>query len=178
LCDPCLDERIAAATGMPRLPAAPGPVEVVGGDGRRHVLRYRLWRAPTGVSVRLVEEGGAADDGFEFAVLGDHDADVDELTERVRAQAEAEIGRCCLEPAPQGAGWRLTGEEVAGRLIADLEGGPVQVVVDGRTLSWDELGEVLASYEGWRFRLAIEASLTDVRSDEAKAEWGVQDAPG
>jgi hypothetical protein len=39
LCDPCLDERIAAATGMPRLPAAPGPVEIVGVDGRRHVLR-------------------------------------------------------------------------------------------------------------------------------------------
>ncbi|MFE7115571.1 hypothetical protein ACFU99_09130 [Streptomyces sp. NPDC057654] len=178
LCDLCLDEQIAAATGMPRLPAAPGPVEVVGLDGRRHVLRYRLWRAPTGISVRLVEECEGADDGFEFAVLGDHDADVDELAVRVRAEAEAEIARCYVEPAPQGAGWRLTGEEIAGRLIADLEGGPVRVVVDGRTLSWDELGEALASYEGWRFRLAIDASLTDVRSDAAKAQWGAQDAPG
>ena len=112
LCDPCLDERIAAATGMPRLPAAPGPVEVVGGDGRRHVLRYRLWRAPTGIAVRLAEERGAADGGFEFVVLGDHDADVDELAARVRAEAETETARCCLEQAPQGAGWRLTGEEL------------------------------------------------------------------
>ncbi|MFL4902803.1 class I SAM-dependent methyltransferase [Streptomyces sp. MMS24-I2-30] len=153
-----------------RLPVAPGPVEVVGLDGRRHVLRYRLWRAPTGISVRLVEECEGADDGFEFAVFSDHDADVDELAVRVRAEAEAEIARCYVEPALQGAGWRLTGEEIAGRLIADLEGGPVRVVVDGRTLSWDELGEALASYEGWRFRLAIDASLTDVRSDAAKAQ--------
>ncbi|WP_369228480.1 hypothetical protein AB5J52_48415 (plasmid) [Streptomyces sp. R39] len=173
LCDPCLDERIAAATGMPRLPAAPAPVEMVGEDGRRHVLRYRLWRAPTGISVRLVEERGDTDDGFEFAVLGDHDADVGELAARVRAEAEAEIARCFLEPAPPGAGWRLTGEDVAGRLIADPEGGPVRVVIDGRTLSWDELGETLASFEGWHFRLAIEASMTDVRSDDVKAEWGV-----
>ncbi|MDH6222467.1 hypothetical protein [Streptomyces pseudovenezuelae] len=65
LCDPCLDERIAAATGMPRLPLDPPAVEIEGGDGRRHVPRYRLWRAPIGISVRLVEERGAADEGGE-----------------------------------------------------------------------------------------------------------------
>ncbi|MEU5417863.1 hypothetical protein [Streptomyces sp. NPDC020667] len=174
LCDSCLDERIAAATGMPRLPASPPPVEVVGADGRRHVLRYRLWRAPTGISVRLVEERRAVDDGFEFAVLGDHDASVDELAARVRTEAEAEIGRSYLEPEEHSAGWRLTGEEVAGRLIADLDGGPVRVVVDGRMLTWDELGEALAPFEGWRFRLTIDEALTDIRSDAATAAWGVQ----
>ncbi|MEU9979534.1 hypothetical protein [Streptomyces sp. NPDC051014] len=113
---------------------------------------------------------GDADDGFVFQVLGDQDADVGELAARVRAEAEAEIARCFLEPALPGAGRRLTGEEVEGRLIADLEGGPVRVVVDGRTLSWVELGETLASFEGWRFRLAIDASMTDVRSDKPEAE--------
>ncbi|MFJ9380173.1 hypothetical protein [Streptomyces sp. NPDC101455] len=132
LCDVCLDVRIAALTGMPRLPVAPGPVEIVGSDGRRHVLRYRLWRAPTGISVRLAEERRDTDDGFEFAVLGDHEADVDQLAARVRAEAEAEIGRCYLAPDPHGAGWKLAGKEAAGRLVADLEGGPMRVVVDGR----------------------------------------------
>lgn len=58
-------------------------------------------------------------DGFEFAVLGDHEVDVDRLAARVRAEAEAEIGRCYLEPDPHGgrgeachmgwlrAGWSL-----------------------------------------------------------------------
>ncbi|MET7622369.1 hypothetical protein [Streptomyces sp. NPDC005408] len=178
LCDPCLNERIAAVTGMPRLPLAPPPVEVVGGDGRRHGLRYRLWRAPTGISVRLVEDRGEADDGFEFAVLGDHDADVDQLAAQVRAEAEAEINRCYLEPTPQGAGWQLVGDNAAGRLVADMDGGPVRVVVDGRTLSWEELGEALSPFEGWRFRLTIDDPVTDARSDAAKAALGEQDLPG
>ncbi len=178
LCDLCLDVRIAALTGMPRLPVAPGPVEVVGEDGSRHVLRYRLWRAPTGISVRLVEERRDTDDGFEFTVLGDHDADVDQMAARVRAEAEAEIGRCYLEPDPHGAGWKVANREAAGRLVADLEGGPMRVVVDGRTLSWDELGEALSSFEGWRFHLIIDDPLTDTRSDAGKAAFSEQHRPG
>ncbi|MET7489376.1 hypothetical protein [Streptomyces sp. NPDC005538] len=177
LCDPCLDERIAAATGRPRLPLAPPPVEIDGGDGRRHVLRYRLWRAPTGISVRLVEEGRAADEGFEFGVLGDHDADVSQLVTRVRAEAEAEIGRCYLEPDHRGMGWRLAGDEVSGRLVWNPEDAPCHVVVDGRALSWDELGEAVSSFEGRRFRLTIDDSLADARSEAAKAPLGVHDTP-
>ncbi|MEV6946714.1 hypothetical protein AB0N07_33050 [Streptomyces sp. NPDC051172] len=175
LCDGCVDERIAAATGMPRLPDAPPSVVIFGADGRRHVLRYRIWRAPTGISVRLREDGVPVGEGFEFAVLGEHDADVVRLAARVRADAEAEIGRCYLESDPGTAGWRLAGDEAAGRLEGDPAGGPVQVVVDGRVLTWDELGEALASFEGWRFRLTIESSMVDVRSEVTKARFGITD---
>jgi hypothetical protein len=127
--------------------------------------------------VRLVEEQEDADDGFEFGVLGDHDADVHQLVKRVRAEAEAEIGRCYLEADPQGTAWRLAGEEVAGRLVWDPEGAPFRVVVDGRTLSWHELGEALSSFEGCRFHLTIDDSLADARSEAAKAVLGVHAAP-
>ncbi|QCX82226.1 hypothetical protein C9F11_43230 (plasmid) [Streptomyces sp. YIM 121038] len=177
LCDPCLDGRISTATGMPKLPLAPPPIEVEGGDGRRHVLRYRLWRAPTGISVRLVEECRATDEGFEFGVLGDHDADVNQLLARVRAKAEAEISHCYLEPDPRGTGWRLADEEVAGRLVWNPDGSPFRVVVDGRTLSWAELGEALSSFEGCRFRLTIDDSLADARSEAAKAALGGHGTP-
>ena len=80
MCARCSDELIAAATGMPRLPDAPAPIVIDGPDGRRHVLRYRIWRAPTGILAQLLEQNG---DGFAFAVLGDHDADVDDLVVRV-----------------------------------------------------------------------------------------------
>ncbi|MET8977395.1 hypothetical protein ABZX85_17415 [Streptomyces sp. NPDC004539] len=178
LCDPCLDERIAAVTGMPRLPLAPPPVEVVGRDGRRHVMRYRLWRAPTGIAVQLVEERRDRDDGFEFAVLGDHDADANQLAAQVRAEAEAEISFGYLEPASPGPGWQLAGRTAAGRLVGDLEGGPVRAVVDGQMLSWEELGEALSSFEGWRFRLIIDDPMTDARSDAATAADGEQNLPG
>jgi hypothetical protein len=137
-------------------------------------MRYRIWRAATGVVVELREEGVAGGDtGFEFGVLGDHDADVSMLVAAVRARAEAEMSRCYLEPDPGGCGFRLAGEDVAGRLEWNPDGGPYRVVIDGRSLSWEEFGLTLGSFEGWRFRLVIEDRSTDVRSEtEPLGPWG------
>lgn len=143
-------------------------MEVVGPDGRRHSLRFRVWRAPTGIEVQLEETGAPVGEGYEFAVLGDHDADVDVLVEHVRRQAEAEVGRLYLERCHHHGEWVLADDEVAGRLVWDDEasaGRPYRVVVDGRTLSWDELGMALEAYEGWNFRLVIEDRVHDARGD-------------
>jgi hypothetical protein len=131
-------------------------------------MRYRVWRAPTGIVVELrEEETSGGEGGFEFGVLGDHDADVSMLVAAVRARAEAEMSRCYLEPDPGGVGWTLAGEDVAGRLEWDPDGGPYRAVIDGRSLSWEEFGLALGSFEGWRFRLVIEDRSADVRSDPA-----------
>jgi hypothetical protein len=146
---------------MPKLPDSPPPITVAGADGRRHVMRYRVWRTPAGVAVKLREDGVPPGEGFEFDVLGDHDGDVGELVAAVRAEAQKEIRRSCLTPGPGGVGWRLAGQEVAGRLVYNPEHGPYRVVVDGRPLSWEQLGEALEPFEGWRFRLTIEDSAVD-----------------
>jgi hypothetical protein len=166
LCDRCSDRRVAAITGYPELPDAPQPIEVADGDGRLHLLGYRVWRAPTGIEVELEEAGFA--EGYHFAVLGAHDADVGELVALVRHRAEEEIARRYLEPNPHRAGWIIRGEQAAGRLVWGEErelGGPYDVVVDGRTLTWEELGRALEPYEGWRFRLVLEDRCDDVRPD-------------
>jgi hypothetical protein len=91
LCDRCRDDRVSALMGMPRLPDVPGPVVMTDPDGLRHRMRYRVWRAPTGVAVELREE--ELDEGFEFGVFGDHDADVAGLVGAVTEHARSEIGR-------------------------------------------------------------------------------------
>ena len=86
----------------------------------------------------------------------------------MRTLAESGIGRLYLEPARHREGWALRDDEVAGQLVWDDEGDygkPYRVIIDGRTLSWEELGRALESYEGWRFRLVIEDSIDDARSD-------------
>ena len=168
VCDRCFDRRIAEHTGFPRLPDPPPAIVLVGPDGRRHRLRFRVWRAPTGIEVQLEETEVPVGEGYEFAVLGDHDADVDALVNRVRRQAEAEIGRLYLERCRHHGEWALVGDEVAGRLVWDDEastGAPYRVVVDGRTLSWEELGMALEGFEGWSFRLVIEDTIHDARDD-------------
>jgi hypothetical protein len=161
LCDRFFDDRVSAATGFLAIPDPPAPTEISGPDGRRHVLRYRICRAPTGIAVELHED--IADGGFEFAVLGDHDADVATLVAAVRVEAQREISRSYLEPSATGVGWRAAGSEVVVRIEVGAEDQP-RVVVDGRPLSWDELGEALESSEGLRFRLIVEDRITDLRS--------------
>jgi len=118
--------------------------------------------------VQLGETGVPVGEGYEFAVLGDHDADVGALVSRVRSRAEGEIGRSYLERASRRSGWTLRDDEVAGRLVWSDEGDngrPYDVVIDGRILSWEEFGTALESYEGWGFRLVIEDRVEDARTD-------------
>jgi len=152
--------------GLPLLPDPPDPIVIRGPDGRRHTMRFRLWRAPTGISVELRETRSDRREGYEFAVLGAHEADVDALIGQVLAMARTEIGRRYLRRDRALGSWTLgDGDEAAGRLTHDPDGGSHRVVVDGRELSWDELGHALDSFEGWRFRLTIVDRCEDLRPD-------------
>lgn len=168
LCERCVDAEVSEATGWPRLLVPPGPVSITDPDGNTRVLRYRFWRAPTGIVVEAAENDTGGEEGYRFEVLGAHDADIDALVEEVTAQATAEIGRRYLEPHPWRDGWLAAGDEIAGRLVHnghDEPSSPYDVVIDGRTLTWDQLGAALEPYEGFRFRLAISDRLDDARPD-------------
>jgi hypothetical protein len=159
LCDRCLDERVAARTGLPRLPDPP-PAEVLAGpDGSPHSFRFRLWRAPTGVLAEAQETGLGAGEGFVVKLFGDHDVDVDELVGHLRERLAAAVSGVHLERDPHRDGWIASGKEIAGRLTYNQDGAagmPYDVVVDGRRLTWADLGHALEPFEGWAFRLVIE----------------------
>jgi hypothetical protein len=168
LCDRCTDRRVAVLTGHAQLPDTPAPVQIVGSDGRFHVLEFRIRRALTGIEVKLEEAETPFGGGYHFAVLGAHDANFAALVTSVRKHAEDEISRQYLETNPYRSGWITHDDEVAGRFISSEDkgaGGPYDVVVGGRTLTWEEFGEALEPYEGWRFRLVIEDPCVDLRLD-------------
>jgi hypothetical protein len=174
LCDACYNDRVSALTGTMPLPSPPPPIVIVGPDGRSHRLACRVLRAPAGVEVKLEETGVAPGEGYDFAVLGDHDAQVAPLLGQVRRIAEREVARQYLEPSEDGIGWRVSAsDEVVGRFIGSNEGAgaPFDVVVDGRTLTWDQFGQALSAYEGWNFRLQIEDRVVEAETEaETEAE--------
>ena len=169
LCDACYNDRASPLTGTALLPRPPPPIVITGPHGRSHRLAYRVLRAPAGVEVKLEETGVAPGEGYDFAVLGDHDAQVAPLLRQVLRIAEREVARYYLEPAEHGAGWRVTeSDEVVGRFIWSDEGAtgaPFDVVIDGRTLTWDQLGQALSAYEGWNFRLLIEDRVVEAETE-------------
>lgn len=169
LCDWCADKRISELTGFPRLPDPPPPITLLDAEGRKRTLSFRVWRAPTGIEVMVEEAGVPLGDGYERAVLGGHDADVDMLVARLKEIAAEEVGRRQLEPNPHREGWLLVDDGLEGRLVYDDEGNevgtPYKVAVDGRVLSWEELGRALEPYEGWRLRIELADRIDDLRPD-------------
>jgi len=167
LCDRCLDRRMAELTGRPTLSDPPPPVTLSDAEGKPRTLHYRLLRQASGIEVEL-EEVSPRGEGFHVGLLGAHDADVEELLDHVRRLAEAEVGRRQLEPNPHRAGWLMAGDELVGRLAcsegSDI-GASYDVIVDGRRLTWDDLGRALEPFEGWRLRLVIEDRVEDLRPD-------------
>src|SRR5215207_1165214 len=116
LCDRCLDARIAASHGYPRLPEPPAPETIAGPDGRRHQIVYRLWRSPGGIAVEA-GEGDRSSDGYFVQVVGSHDADVVRLVERVKTTIARRIGRLDLELSPSRDHWIVAGDDLTGRLV-------------------------------------------------------------
>jgi hypothetical protein len=168
LCDRCFDDRIVASTGLPRLPDAPPSVAIADADGTPHTMIYRLSRGPAGISVRLVEHDPPPDGGYEFEEFGDHDADPRMLLGLVTVRADSEMARRYLTRTESGQ-WKIShdddrgADEVIGRIDTVEPFGALTLVVDGRVVTWDELGKALSPYEGWQFALRITDPFGDPR---------------
>jgi len=169
LCDRCFDVRIAETTGWSRLPEPPPPESIAGPDGRVHRIEYRIWRSPGGVVVEA-EEDGEPFEGYYAEMVGAHDADPAPLVERARAAIRRRIGRQDLELASGGGHWIISDFDLHGRLVWSEQAGPYDVVVDGRRLTWEELGRALEPFEGWEFRLSFRAE--DVDADDHEPAGG------
>lgn len=167
-CDRCFDDRIAASTGLPRLPDAPPAVAILDADGKPHTMIYRLSRGPGGISARLVEQSPPPDGGYEFEEFGDHDADPSMLLDLVTVRADTEMARRHLTRTDSGQ-WQIRhdedghADEVVGRIEQVEPFGPLTLVIDGHAVTWEELGRALSSYEGWQFVLRIADPAGDPR---------------
>lgn len=155
LCDRCADAAISAATGWPRLPEPPVPETLVGPDRVQRPFVYRLLRVPTGVEALAEETGRDAGEGYRFSLVGPHDVDVAALVEQLRDRVRREVARLYLERDDAGRDWQVADDELVGRVEEDPDDwtGPPRLVVDGRSLSWEQVGELVKPFTGWEFRL-------------------------
>jgi len=154
LCERCYDARLSERTGYARLPEPPGPEMITGPDRRRHRIAYRIMRSPAGICVEAME-GPDRGDGYYVEIVGSHYDDVDGLVARARAAIRRRIAHPELERSPFDGHWTLAGWDLRGRLEWNDRGDPFDVIVDGRRLTWEELGRALDAYEGWEFKLGF-----------------------
>ncbi len=124
--------------------------------GLKRVVEFRTHLFGTGVAIDAIEFIDDRSEGYRFKVIGPEDGDLLELLARLVTKMRRGLAYVHLEESAHGLQIGDPGI-VRARVESDLDGqtdGPV-VVIDGRSISWDELGRMVAAYEGFQFKLEL-----------------------
>ncbi len=159
-CYPCFNEEIAARMGVDFDDTPVQPIELADADGITHRFEIQSLLVATGREMIAQEVPRPERGGYRFSVLGDHEADAWELFQRLYAKMKREIAVRHVEHTE--FGWQLTkGERLVGRIEWDdrTEGLVPILVVDGKPFSWDEVGRMLMTFEGFTLHARVEDSV-------------------
>jgi hypothetical protein len=158
LCGRCFNEAAASRLGLQGFEHVVfEPVRMVDGRGAEHEFRFRTrlfgpaWRS-TRSSCAM-----AARPGIEFQVIGEPDDDPLELLGKLIGKMRRALALTHLEDTDHGP-------QVNDRLMlrGTVDSDPDEdhrvpmVVIDGREISWDELGRMVAAFRG----LAVQAGVS------------------
>ena len=106
------------------------------------------------LSLEALERG--PDEGYEFSVIADAEQDLFVTFQTLFARIRRELGRRHIEP--EGKGYRITQADVVRGQITDdpdsFEQMPL-LIIDGKPITWEALGRMVAPNAGFRFKLEI-----------------------
>lgn len=154
LCTSCFNARLAEATGFTDFESVRlDPIRMNDCEGEVHELHFQLRLLGDRIALdgfELPEDGAA---GYRFQLIGEADDDVFVLLGRLVEKIRRALSVRHIDFHKH----QIIGSKVRGRFEWDesQSGHLPLVVVDGRHLSWDDFGKILASMEGWQFRLEI-----------------------
>ena len=154
MCSRCYNESIAEYLGLAFEHVSFDPLTIEDIDGMPHTFQFRTHIFSDPLSLEALEVGPA--EGYEFSVIADAEQDLfitfQQLFERIRR----ELGRRHIEP--DGDGYQITREDVVrGRITDDTdsyESLPL-LIIDGKSITWEELGRMVAPFAGFCFKLEI-----------------------
>ncbi len=159
-CYRCFNEETAAMMGVDFDNTPLQPVIVSDVDGVEHTFEFRSMLVPTGHALYARARAPDEQEGYEVAVLGDFDANVWDLFrvlyDRIR------LGLAVRHVERGELGWRITdARHLVGRITSDPErpGKVPLLVIDGRPFTWDQVGRMLMSFEGFTLRAFVGDSI-------------------
>ncbi len=156
LCTQCFNAEVAKLHGLKdfeniRLE----PIGLADCSGENHQFHFQTRLLGSMVTLEAFELQEGHPGGYRFQMIGDPDDDLfillGKLIQKIRR-------RLSIRHVEEGKlGLQIVDQTVRGRIDWDeSEDGYVPlVVVDGREISWEELGHMLMSFEGWQFKLDI-----------------------
>ena len=136
------------------------PLVLEDAEGAPHTFKFRSMLVPTGHEIEALEITGDARAGYRFAMLGDFEADARELFQLLYAKMRREVATRHVHRTE--FGWQLTSDQ---RLVGRIEWDPDSdvrlplVVIDGKAFTWEQVGHMLMTFEGFTLDARIKDTI-------------------
>ncbi len=156
LCSKCFNEEMATLDGLDEFTHVSfEPITLASCDGDSHEFHFQTRLIGDGVVMDAFELRDGYRYGYQFQVIGDPEVDLWALFGRLMEKIRRALSVKHVVSGDYGL--QIADRMVRGRIEWDSEcdGRVPLVIVDGRELSWDDLGRMLMTFEGWQFRLEI-----------------------
>ena len=143
------------------------PIVVADPEGVSHTFEIRSRLVATGHAMEALERTNNGQSGYRFEVLGDHEIDAWALFQSLYAKMRREIATRHVERKE--LGWQITSaQRLVGRIEWDpnTDGGVPLLVVDGKAFTWDQVGRMLITFEGFTLDAHMEDSIEIVDDAE------------
>ncbi|MCG5076908.1 DUF7713 domain-containing protein [Paraburkholderia tagetis] len=154
LCTQCFNARIAESTGFTDFENVRfDPIRMIDCHGEPHQFHFQLRLLGDRIALDAFELRGELRAGYRFQLICEVDGDVFVLLGRLVEKIRRALSVRHIDFHER----RIIDSTVRGHIEWDESqaGRLPLVVVDGKELSWDDLGRMLMSTEGWQFRLDI-----------------------
>jgi hypothetical protein len=159
-CSPCYNAWAAEKWGLRFDNTEFEPVTLRDASGVPHTFGIHSRLAPGAGHVMEALEEGCEGFGYQFKVMGPESSDAMALFQELFPRMREGLSRRYLENNDVGLRF-VEGDRLEGRIEMGREAGQPVLVVDGRPRSWDEIGLLLLSYEGWNVKLEILDSIEE-----------------
>ena len=159
LCDRCYNLRIT--DGEYDHPSFE-PIDVEDSRGVSRSFNIQVLHRGDLVSFEAKEARRDGSRGYRFVVLGDPAEDPMETFSALYRRVRAELAEPYLtEDRPP----RIRDFNVAGRVSTQEPHRLPTCVIDGEEMTWEEVGRMVSSFEGWRFDLSFRSEDDDRRQE-------------
>lgn len=153
-CPDCFNEMIAADMDL-KLEKYLDSISVQDGQGINRIFTIEKIVMPGFVSIEATE---AKKDGYKFSVLGEFHCDQKKLFQKLVEKVKRGIANTYVKEEITMNGQRfltMIGDEIIGRIDWNENAETPMLNIDGKPYTWEEIGKMMMSNEGFQFRLEI-----------------------
>ena len=156
ICTRCFNADVAERNGLVNFENFRlEPIGINDCDGEAHQFHFRTRLLGSMVVMEAFELEDGHPCGYEFQVIGEPDDDLFMLLKQVIERIRRALSVKHIKQDEHGP--HIANMHVRGRIEWDEnEDGRVPIViVDGRELTWERFGQMMAEFEGWQFKMEI-----------------------